>query len=351
MNDVYEKLAKHLDDLPTGFPATDSGVELRILKRLFLPREAAVATSLSMKPQPVSTIAKRLNEAEQDMAQLLESMSKKGLIIRSSRGAQNLYMAAQFLVGIWEYHVNDLDVELIKDFNEYAPHLVNTQLNLKTKQIRVIPISKSISAEMRIMPYEEAESIIKEQSKIVVAPCICRREHQMLGKGCDYPIESCLIFGGAAYFYEGNGIGRSISGKEALEILNMGQEAGLVIQPGNSQKPSNICLCCSCCCQILKSLKNLDHPAKIACANYYAEVNEEDCTACGVCEERCQMDAITINDAAVINTDRCIGCGLCVTTCDTQAIKLLAKDEAEKTIPPATLSETYMNIARERGKI
>ena len=37
MKDVYKRLAEHLDDLPAGFPATDSGVELRILKRLFTP--------------------------------------------------------------------------------------------------------------------------------------------------------------------------------------------------------------------------------------------------------------------------------------------------------------------------
>ena len=41
MTDVYEKLAKHLDNLPAGYPSTESGVEMRILKRLFSPEEAA----------------------------------------------------------------------------------------------------------------------------------------------------------------------------------------------------------------------------------------------------------------------------------------------------------------------
>ena len=41
--DVYKRLAEHLNHLPTGFPPTDSGVELRILKRLFTPEEAAIA--------------------------------------------------------------------------------------------------------------------------------------------------------------------------------------------------------------------------------------------------------------------------------------------------------------------
>ena len=40
MPDVYTRLREHLDRLPAGFPATESGVELRILKRLFTPDEA-----------------------------------------------------------------------------------------------------------------------------------------------------------------------------------------------------------------------------------------------------------------------------------------------------------------------
>jgi electron transport complex protein RnfB len=46
MTDVYEKLANHLDSLPAGYPSTETGLELRILKRLFSPEEAQIATSL-----------------------------------------------------------------------------------------------------------------------------------------------------------------------------------------------------------------------------------------------------------------------------------------------------------------
>ena len=123
MSDVYENLAKHLDNLPTGFPATESGVELRILKRLFTPEEAEIATGLMMMPEPVAGIAARMERNPETLAPVLEDMSKKGLIFRATKGGQKLYMAAQFVIGIWEYHVNDLDEELIRDFNEYVPHL------------------------------------------------------------------------------------------------------------------------------------------------------------------------------------------------------------------------------------
>ncbi len=350
MSDVYQTLANHLDNLPAGFPATDSGVELRILKRLFTAEEAAIAVGLTMTPESASAIAERLEMEPSSLSVILDRMSQKGLVFSLHKGGQDLYMAAQFVIGIWEYHVNDLDEKLIEDMNEYLPHFMKKAwVKQKTKQLRVIPVQKSISAEMRIMPYEQAEEIIQNQSKIVVAPCICRKEHAIINKGCDRPLEACLIFGSGAFYYEKNGLGRSITTDEALEILGKGLEAGLVLQPGNSKKPANICMCCGCCCQILKNLKTLDSPAKNICSNYYAVTIQDDCNACGTCADICQMDAILVEDSAQINGERCIGCGLCVVSCEFEAIRMEKKDKSNQWVPPSTTVKTYINIARERG--
>ena len=119
MTDVYERLAKHLDNLPASYPATDSGVELRILKRLFAPEEAEAAMALNMLPESADVIAKRLGKKESDIEKFLYNMSKKRLISRSGK-EQNKYMAANFIIGIWEYNVNNLDEKLIHDVNEYG---------------------------------------------------------------------------------------------------------------------------------------------------------------------------------------------------------------------------------------
>ncbi len=350
MTDVYERLAKHLDNLPAGFPATDSGVELRILKQLFTPEEAEAATALTLFPEPADGVAKKLGKNECDVEPLLFSMSRKGLIGRSGK-EQYHYMAANFIMGIWEYHVNSLDERLIRDVNEYIPQIwEKSWAKQKTQQKRVIPVSKSIPVEMNIMPYEKAETIIKKQSKIVVVPCICRKEHAMAGHGCGKPLEVCLMLGANAVFYEENNIGRSITQEEALEILNKAGEAGLVLQPSNSQKPFVICMCCGCCCFVLKNLNKMDAPAKIACTNYYVTVGKNDCTGCGDCEDICQMGAITVGDgSAGVNLDRCIGCGLCVTRCEFHAIRLVEKEESKKYTIPGNAVEQYMKIARERG--
>ena len=350
MTDVYKKLAKHLDNLPTGYPSTESGVELRILKRLFTPEEAEIAITLTMMPEPAAGIAERTSRDAAALVETLAEMSRKGLIFRMSKGDKTLYSAAQFVIGIWEYHVNSLDEDLIRDVNEYMPTLMKKGLlSAKTQQLRVVPVAKSVSAEMAILPYEAAEEIINKQSKIVVSPCICRKEQKMIGKGCDKPMEVCLAFGAGAYYYEKNGLGREIDKEEALELVKKGVDAGLVLQPGNQQKSMNICMCCGCCCGILKNLKTMDKPAQLVHANYYAQVDEESCIACEACVERCQMDAITVDDVARVNLDRCIGCGLCVTDCPTEAMLLKQKTTDIHYVPPKNVFETYMTIAQERG--
>jgi formate hydrogenlyase subunit 6/NADH:ubiquinone oxidoreductase subunit I len=261
-------------------------------------------------------------------------------------------MLLHFVVGIWEYQVNRLTKELIKDFNEYVPYLIKNQYQNKTQQLRVIPVAKAVNTELNIMDYEQVENIIRSQSKILVAPCICRKEHTIMGKGCGKISESCLVFGGGAYIYESRGIGRTITQDEALEIVREGVKQGLVPQPSNAKKPLNICLCCDCCCQILKNIKAFDAPAKIVSSNFQAHVNPDECTGCQACQEICPMDAIDMDQekiVATVNLDRCIGCGLCVTVCEFDAMSLKDKPEIEKIEPPANIVETYLKIAQEKG--
>ncbi len=349
MTDVYKKLALHLDKTPGGFPATESGVELRILKQLFTPEEAALDLSLFMMPEPAKSIADRAGKDLETVGPMLTEMAKKGLIVEISKGGNKSYMLLQFVVGIWEYQVNRLTKELIKDFNEYVPYLMKEMTASKTQQLRVVPVEKSITTELNVMDHEHVEHLIRSQSKILVAPCICRREHEMVGQGCGKMEEACLVFGGGAYIYEARGIGRTITQDEAIDIVRKGVKQGLVPQPSNTVSPINICLCCDCCCQVLSNIKKTEAPARIVNSNYQARVNEDECTACAACEDICPMDAIDIGDTAAVNTDRCIGCGLCVTVCEFEAMSLAEKKDMERWEPPRNIVETYMAIAKEKG--
>ncbi len=87
--DVFKKLALHLDRLPGGFPPTESGVELRILKRLFTPEEAEIAVGLTLMSESPEAIAKRLKRPVDKLAPKLYQMSRKGLIYRTKKDGQN----------------------------------------------------------------------------------------------------------------------------------------------------------------------------------------------------------------------------------------------------------------------
>jgi len=81
---IYLDLQKHLDRLPISYPATESGVEIRILKYLFPPEEAKIATQLSMIPEPLKRIYKRAKKSGmsiEELQQLLDQMVYKGTIL------------------------------------------------------------------------------------------------------------------------------------------------------------------------------------------------------------------------------------------------------------------------------
>jgi len=350
--DIFQRLAQHLDDMPAGYPATESGVELRILRRLFTPEQAELAIHLTLLPEEPRVVARRAGLPVPETAQRLAEMEKKGLIYsRHPRsGGTPKYMNAPFVVGIWEFQVGRLTPELVRDFDEYSPYLMKVWE--KTPQLRTIPIGESIDIKMEIMHYEKAEEIVRSHDNIVVAPCICRQEKQLIHEGCDKPLETCLSFGSGAAYYQRNGLGRPIDQEEALSILDLANDAGLVLQPGNSQKANFICCCCGDCCGVLRNLKQHPQPSSVLASAFFAQVDEDLCTSCGICEMRCQMDALDFeNFVAEVILDRCIGCGLCVTTCPTEAIVLMRKEEGERLPIPKNSAMTHIQLGRARGKM
>lgn len=90
MDTIYKKLAEHLNRLPVPFPATDTGVELKILEQWFSEQEAGIALNMKGYPEPVSKIAQRLDMTENELAPVLMSdlkeIEKKFDIIGDVRG-------------------------------------------------------------------------------------------------------------------------------------------------------------------------------------------------------------------------------------------------------------------------
>jgi len=140
--DVYTRLARKLNRLPHGFPATESGVELKILRKIFSPEDAAFAVKLRSWPQSAETIARRHRLPLEQTRQTLDEMVTKGQILGARVKGERKYAVVPFVVGIYEFQLNRMDKELTDLVEEYLPTLIKTVGGHKPAVARVIPVTK-----------------------------------------------------------------------------------------------------------------------------------------------------------------------------------------------------------------
>jgi Fe-S-cluster-containing hydrogenase component 2 len=351
MADVYHRLARFLDRLPAGFPPSPGGAELKILRKLFTPEEAALCMRLNLLGESAGVVAFRARLPLDQVAVMLEKMAEKGLIASNiDPGRPVEYSVNQYVVGFMEDQVDHLDRELVELAEEYTPVFFKDGPWSKVPQIRTIPIRESIPVEHAVMPYERAEDIVRTHTRFAVRNCICRQERELLGQGCGKPLEVCLSFDNGADQSVRAGRAHMISMDKALDIFKQADQAGLVLQPSNSKDPIFICACCGCCCGVLRNIKQFDNPADLVSNPFIAHYDANLCSTCEACLERCQMEALTLVEGAVsLNLKRCIGCGLCVSTCPSGAMSLVRKSEPPS-IPKDTVSN-YLQMAQARDKL
>lgn len=352
MANAYERLAKYLDTLPASFPPTPDGLELRILERLFTTQEAELALHLSMLNQDVQIIARQAGLVVEETSDLLESMLHKGLINASpSKEKGTLYSISQFVIGFYEGQVNRLDEDMANLFEAYSPFWFDKGSWKKLPQLRTIPVMRAIPITHEVLPYMRVEEIVSSNKDIAVRNCVCRQEQQLLGKGCDGPIETCMTFDAAARNTVEHGIGRMITKDAALEIIRQAQASGMVLQPSNSQNPIVLCICCSCCCGVLRRIKADSNPGKLVANPFVTKYDHSVCISCTACVEICPMEALTQEEHGTINfaQERCIGCGLCVGVCPSDALQLVRRAKQEQPKIPKSTTDTYLTLARARG--
>ena len=352
MSDIYEKLGERLEQMATGYPATTTGVELKILRQLFSEEDADLFLKLDVKPQSARQVALRFASDVAGMAARLEAMARKGLIFRVKQDEEVCYFTVPFIVGIYEFQLNSLNKPLLKDISQYyLSGLGATFHGQNTPHLRSIPVNAEIVNDSPIFPYDDAQAIIKSKSRIAVAKCFCRKAVSMYGKTCPHPPETCLQFESFADYYVENKMARYISTDEALAIMKQSEAEGLVVHILNSQKVEAMCLCCSCCCGMLISLKLFPAPARAVKSNYVCRYDQTLCQTCGTCSKRCTVAAFKMRDDQVeFHAERCIGCGLCVTTCRSGALKLARKPFDHLYTPPPTVYDTYEIMSREKTR-
>lgn len=331
-DDLYRKFRDNLNQMPIGYPPTESGVEIEILKKLFSDGEVEIALLLTPFSETPEEIALRTGVKESDLSQQLEAMAKKGLIFRIRRNGKVRYQIAPFMIGIYEYSVKKINPELARLYKTYYDEAFLGELGISDiPGFKVIPIEENIQPDQELLPHHTLENKIREARRISVAECICRKEAHLAGEGCNRPLETCLNFGVAAEYYIENGIGREIDADEAIAIIREADRAGLVHAGANSKHLSNICNCCPCCCASMKGITLKGHnKRKYMNSLYEAIIDTDACTECEACLENCPVRAISLRDIMQVDRTKCLGCGICAGKCPTGAIAVMLRKDREE---------------------
>lgn len=231
----------------------------------------------------------------------------------------------------------------------------------KTPYYRVLPVEQTITGQdplrevavdmeipdpRAILPIDIVSEMIKKQPLMAVAECYCRKAKQILGKGCEHPLETCFYFNELAELQLNAGRARKVSYEEALTILKNCSDLGLVHNVSNSQGDiHSLCNCCACSCGVLKSILRGETNAGRA-SRFVVAYDETNCAQCGICADYCPTGALSFKDGRLsLQAEKCIGCGLCVAHCPQNAVKMVPREKNPKI--PATVSEMFGKMNRE----
>lgn len=349
---VYRRLARKLDAIPNGFPATASGVEIELLARIFSEDEAGLAAEMRLGPEPVCDIAARAGVEEAAAARALKGLAKRGLVRGRRTEGRFTFGLRPFMVGIYEAHLPRMDAEFATLFERYIEETRGGTVFEDEPAIhRVIPVEQAIPFEVEIFPYERATQLIEGARSWGVRDCICRVQQKLIGKGCDHAVENCIMFAPVERAFDGSEATRPITKEEALAILREAADAGLVHSAANVREGVfYICNCCACCCGVLRGAAEFEQRGAVAPSGFSVRVDPDACVGCGACVERCQFGALSVADGAcVVEGARCVGCGLCVAECAVGALELERASRGDSGGPPEDEEEWLARRAEERG--
>jgi len=319
--DVYHKLAKVLDTLPNGFPSTESGVEIRLLKKIFKPDEAELFCDLRLGFETAEQVAERTGRPLEGLEEKLTAMRERGQIFGVKLGDTRVFKMVPWAFGIYELQLPHLDKEFV-ELNEQFYESFGKQFFSATPQLmQTLPIEEEISVEQEALPYEKVSTLIDSCESFLVNECVCKKEQSLLDNPCDRPLEVCLALAPVPGVFADSPTGRVITKDEAYQLLAECEKNGLV------------------------------HLTVIN-SHYYAEIDPDACPDCGICaDDRCQVNAIAESEDASYQVveEKCIGCGLCITACPTDAIKMVRRPEQQLVPPPLGEVEWFKERGRIRG--
>ncbi|MBC8443875.1 MAG: hypothetical protein H8D81_02040, partial [Deltaproteobacteria bacterium] len=262
MDNIYTRLAAHLEQLIMGYPFSDALIDL--LKETYTPAEAQVALAIPNDLLPlevidVETIVRTSDLPEPDVLAALASLLNKNMIYNApTKEKREGYALLQVGYGMpqtffWAGKQDDQARRMAKLVLKYftVPTTQAVYGGVKTKTYKYSPANMAVDIPIQgVMPYEQMENIVAATTRIAVAHCPCRMSAKILGRtDCHHDLEVCLKYDEMAEFVIDRGLARPVSKDEARQILKKCEEDGLVHMVDNVQgEIKHTCNCCGHYC-------------------------------------------------------------------------------------------------------
>ncbi|HSO71378.1 MAG TPA: 4Fe-4S binding protein [Thermodesulfobacteriota bacterium] len=359
---VYQRLADHLGRVGMGYPIRETLLE--ILRENFSPAEAEIALALPagvipFSTVPVSEIGTRVAVSPEELEPALDRLAEKGLLYAgpTSTGEKGFallqvgfgFPQTFFWKGEDTPHARKMALLVAKYFNR---EVTSEAYGGQSKQYRYIPVEKAIKPDLQaVFPVQLMEQVIAQAGRIAVAHCPCRVSYRLVGRGCAHPTEVCLKFDELADFVIDKGLARELTREEALDVIRVTEEAGLVHFVDNAEgEIKHNCNCCGCACWNVGNIRRRKIPRDAIMATYFMrETDSGECLGCGACATICPVEAVQMKDGVpILDRDWCIGCGVCATVCPTEAVVLKGREDRIGVMPAATFRELHQRISEEK---
>jgi len=360
-------LIDRLNKYPIGLP--DNEKLRRILAILFSEDEAFVASRFPLTEATLKELVRATGWPSDRLEKQLDAMADKGLVMDTRYGGKTYYLLMPGLIGFFEFSFmkqrNDLPVaELAQLMTEYLFDDPDREMGReffasKTPLTRSLPYEEHIPVSSQVTSYESAREIVKKSGYGAIGTCYCRHKKEHLNQSCgkNAPIrEICISLGTAAKFMVRRGFAEHRSTEQLLAVLDQARSLNLThITDNIRHKPSFICNCCSCCCELLGGV-NKGYPMGVAKTGYTLQIDGDTCVGCGLCKKACNVTALELleidngrkQNRMQVNSDNCLGCGACINSCPTGSLSLIAARRPEI---PEKKKDLFKQILKEKKRL